>query len=144
MTTLTKRQFRLLLVAYCAVIVVSVFWAAHRSRPLMIGDAAEARRNFGMESLSIYHFAVFMLWLTGTILVAWLVGLVFTFLLWREGLYILLFAVCSRLVFCQLLEQHLSMGFFGWVTLLFEVCIITFGLFGPAKHLFRRQGEIRI
>lgn len=97
-----------------------------------------------METWTDYDFAAFMIWLLATILVAALVGLVFTFLLWREGLYILLIAVCARLIFFQLRYQHVSMGFFGWVTLLFEVSIIVFGLFGPAKHLFQRQREERI
>jgi len=142
--TLTKHQFRLLLVAYCAVIVVSVFWVAHGSKPLTMGDVAEAKRRFGMETWTDYDFAVFMLWLTGTILAAGLVGLVFVFLLRREGLYIFLIAVCARFGYYQLRYQHPSMDFLSWVTLLFEVSIIALGLFGPAKHLFQRQREIRI
>jgi hypothetical protein len=144
MTALTKRQFRLLLAIYCIVGVLSIIWKIPGRKHLTLADVALAKSRFGLETWSDYDFAVLMIWLLGTLIVAWLIGLMFTFLIWREGLYILLAAVCGRLVYSFIRYDHFTPEFFGIATLFLEAVIIITGLFGPAKHLFQKQYEARV
>jgi hypothetical protein len=141
---LTKNQFRLLLVIYLAVSVLVYFWHPPQRIPLSPGELAEAKRRFGMETMTDENFALFMVWLLLTIMVARLIGFVFTFLLWREGLFIFPVAVCAGLVRQYVYYQRLSIAPLGWVTLLLVASIVTLALFGPAKHLFQRKREKRI
>ena len=89
-----------------------------------------------------------MVWQLCTILVAHLIGLLFLFLFWREGLYIFLFAVCARLsqyLFFNISRQRLSPWgtFICWIGILFEFTILAVAFFGPAKLLFQRRKLLR-
>ena len=146
MTTLTKRQFRFLLLAYCALVIAGIFRALPQRTPLTSADMAAAKSSFGMERLSDSQFAFFMIWLLGAVLLAWLVGLISVFRLWRAGVYIFLISVCARLIIEYLRHRTVAGGWwlYGAVELLFEFAIVALALFGPAKHLFQRQREVQI
>src|SRR5664280_1221505 len=102
-TRLTKRQFRFLLLIYCVLIVAGLLRSLPGYTPLTTTDFVDAKRSFGLESLSDSRFRLFMIWLLGTVLVTSLVGLVSLFWFWRPGVYVFLAAVCARLVI-----EHLS------------------------------------
>src|ERR1700722_7059567 len=139
---LTKKQFRLLLVVYCAFLLLGFWSPANVRRPLTHNVIAQTKEHFGMETMSDYHFGIFMICLLGTTIMAWLVGVVYLFLLWRPGLYFFVFGCCARVPIRMFeLHPHASVGswrFYGLFEFIFELTIVALGLFGPAKHLFRR------
>ncbi len=141
MTSLTKRQFRFLLLIYVALILAGIFRALPQRTPLTQADVAIAKSSFGLQGLSDHQFAVFMVWFLGVVLMAWLIGLISVFLLWRAGVYIFLAAVCARLVveYLRHLTPTSGWSFYGGVELGLELVIVALALFGPAKHLFQRQ-----
>lgn len=145
-TRLTKRQFRLLLLIYVALIVVGVVIALPQRTHLTQAEVTEAKSSFYLQDLSDYQFARLMVWFLGASLMAWLVGLISLFLLWRPGVYVFLAGVCARLIIEYL--RHLrftsAWSFYGGVEVLLEFAIVAVAIFGPAKHLFQRQGEMRI
>jgi hypothetical protein len=152
---LTKMQFRLLLVVYCAYllfILLAHVWtpsseSVPKTRTQVHSDVAQEKTRFGMDTMSDLHFVEFILFLQVTILMAWLIGLVYLFLLWRQGLYFFLIGVCARITFGHVFghrlfgHRHPSSG--GWLAhgrteFVFELIIVAIGFFGPAKHLFQR------
>jgi hypothetical protein len=145
-TTLTKRRFRFLLLIYCALILAGIFRAVPHRTPLTPTDVAVAKGSFGLPGLSDYQFAVFMVWFLGAVLMAWLVGLISLFLIWRPGVYVFLAAICARFVVEYLRHLTLKSGWslYSGVEVLFELAIVAIALFGPAKHLFQRQREVPI
>ena len=85
----------------------------------------------------------------GTVLLAWLVGLVGTLFLWRPGLYSFLVAVCGKMAIFRFhligdAPRAARADVFGWIEVLLELVIFSFAFFGPAKHLFQRQRAVRI
>src|SRR5437762_603905 len=144
--TFTKRQFRLLLVIYCVLILAGIFRFRLRHRPMTGSDVAALQIGFGLYGLSESQFVFFMLCLLATVLMAWLVGLISAFFLWRPGIYIFLASVCARLVIEHLRHLTPSSGWslYGGVETIFEFVIIALALCGPAKDLFQRQRETRI
>jgi len=143
MTLLSKRQFRLLLVAYCIFNVLGFMIVRGSPHGLTPELVHQAKANFHLVNWADADFALFMIWFLGTLIVAWLIGLIFTFLCWREGLYIFAFAVCARVIWeLFLVPRHGSLlrGYWlGWLALSFEAFIFVVALFGPAKHLFARK-----
>ena len=143
MRTFTKRQFRFVLLIYCALILTGTVWAALHRTALTPTDVAAAKGSFGLPRLSDHQFGIFIVWFLGVVLATWLVGLVSLFLLWRPGVYIFLSGVCALWVVAYL-KPGSTVGFYSGVELGLELLIVAFALFGPAKHLFRRQREERI
>jgi hypothetical protein len=121
-------------------ILAGACWAALHRTALTPKDVAAAKRGFGLPGLSDYQFAVSMVWFLGAVLMAWLVGLISLFLLWRPGVYIFLAGVCAIWVVQYLRHRLTAGGFYSGVEMGLEVVIVAFALFGPAKHLFQRQG----
>jgi hypothetical protein len=103
-------------------------------------DVGAAKASFGLPGLSDYQFAVFMVCFLSAVLMAWLVGLISLFLVWRPGVYIFLAGVCAIWVVEYLRHRFIAAGFYSGVEMGLEIVIVTFALFGPAKHLFQRQG----
>jgi hypothetical protein len=146
-TALTKKQFRFVLGAYCAFILFVTCYSRITSvrTPPTLDTLEHVKQSFGMGWLSDQDFAVFMIWLLSTILVAHLVGVLFLFLLWRQGLYIFLFAICARLslywFYVPRERSYPGHGGINLAELLVELAILAVASFEPAKHLFQRQRE---
>jgi hypothetical protein len=140
----TKRQFRLLLLAYVALIVAGVFLALPQRTSLTQADVAIAKSSYGLQGLSDREFAVFMVSFISAVLLAWLVGLISLFLLWRPGVYIFLAGVCGILIveYFRHLTPRGGWVFYGTVEVLLEFAIIALVLIGPAKHLFQRHAQM--
>ena len=145
MAKLTKRQFRFLLLIYMALIAAGIFRALSQRTPLTSRDVVVAKSNLGLQGLSDQQFACFMVWVIGAVLGAWLVGLVSLFFLWRPGVYIFLAAACGILAVGYLRRLRLTSDWalYGGVEVGLKLMIVAFALFGPAKHLFRRQFEVK-
>jgi len=143
---MTKRQFRLLLLAYVALIVAGIFVALPQRTALTQTDVAIAKSSYGLHGLSDRQFAVFMVRFISAVLLAWLVGLISLFLLWRPGVFIFLAGVCGILIVEHL--RHLTptggWSFYGAVEVFFEFAIAALVVFGPAKHLFQKQRAVQI
>jgi hypothetical protein len=113
---------------------------SHRM-PLTPADVAATKASFGLARLSDHQFALLMVCLTGAPLVAWLVGLISLFLIWRPGVYIFLAGVCCIWVIAYLRHRLTAGGLYSGVEMGLEIIIVTFALFGPAKHLFEKPGD---
>ncbi len=144
MRRITRFQFRLLLLAYVALIVVSIVVALPQRMSLTQTDVAIARSSYGLQMLSDHQFAVFMVWFIGAVLLAWLVGLISLFLLWRPGVFIFLAGACGILIveYHRHLTPTAGWSFYSSVEVLLEFTIIALVLFGPAKHLFQCDAQI--
>lgn len=143
---MTKLQFRLVLLAYVALIVAGMFVALPQRTSLTQTDVAVAKSSYGLHGLSDRQFAVFMVCFLNAVLLAWLAGLVSLFLLRRPGVYIFLAGVCG-IWFVEYLRHRTPTGgwsFYGPVEVLFELAIVALVLFGPAKHLFQKQRAVQI
>ena len=146
MREFTKRQFRLLLFAYAALIVAGIFVALPQRTSLTQTDVAVAKSSYGLQGLSDHQFAVFMVCFISAVFLAWLIGLVSLFLLWRPGVYIFLAGVCGLLIveYFRHLTPTGGWLFYGAVEVLLEFAIVALVLFGRAKHLFQRQRDVQI
>jgi hypothetical protein len=147
MMAFPKMQFRLLLLAYCVFITATFLSASPAGKHLTWNDIEQMKERVGMETMSDRHYAMFVFCLLGTSGLAWLIGLVYLFLLWYQGLYFFAFGCCTRVMIMGTfyLQRRVSAG--GWqlhglTELIFELTIVAVGLFGPAKHLFQR-GVVR-
>ena len=87
-----------------------------------------------------------MVWFISAVLLAWLVGLISLFLLWRPGVYIFLAGVCGLLIveYFRHLAPTVGWLFYGAVEVLLEFAIVALVLFGPANHLFPKQRDVQI
>jgi hypothetical protein len=103
-------------------------------------DVAAEKASFGLAALSDNQFAAFIVCFLTAVLMAWLVGLVSLFLVWRPGVYIFFAGVCAIWVTEYLRHRFLAGGFYGGIEMGLEVVIVAFALFGPAKHLFSETG----
>ena len=93
-----------------------------------------------MPGLSDHQFALFMVCFLSAVSIAWLVGLISLFFVWRPGVYIFLVGVCAIWVREYLRYGFIAGGFYSGVEMGLEIVIVTFALCGPAKHLFQRHG----
>jgi hypothetical protein len=138
--TITKPQFRILLLIYCA-LIGAIFWAMSQRRSQTPIDVAAEKLRFGMPGLSDVQFTYLMICVLTVSFIAWLIGLISLFFLWRPGIYIFLVSICAIWTVEYVRLGHRAFGLYSAAEMGLEIIIISFALFGPARHLFQRQGS---
>jgi len=140
---MTKTQFRLVLVAYLLVLVLSLIVGdlTENMVPEVVREMSPAVTS--QSGLFILSLFVYMIVLAA----AGIVGIIGLFCFWPPARVIYLVVVLLKVIASPVVLVWLAKTgwdtFFGELEFLFEGVIITLCLVGPAKHLFKpNKGKI--